>query len=114
MCFVYVRTTLNAYITGCVFVCLFKVLSAPKNLTLERRSSTSLTFSWSRPEDARSNTTTYTIIHWKGYIRELSMKKGDAWESGEAKVEFSLTGLEPSTSYNVQVSVKGNVLTFYK
>ena len=42
------------------------------------------------------------------------MKKGDAWESGEAKVEFSLTGLEPSTSYNVQVRVKGNVLTVYK
>lgn len=90
------------------------VLSAPKNLTLERRSSSSLTFAWLRPEDARLNTTAYTIIYWKGYVKELSTKKGVEWESSEVKVEYTLTGLEPSTSYNIQVpEIRLTLTVFY-
>lgn len=79
------------------------VLGKPRNLKLRRRTSTSLTFSWERPNNARENTTSYTIIYWKGFVRELSTKKGVEWESGEDVVEYTLTGLEPVTSYNIQI-----------
>jgi len=36
-------------------------------------------------------------------FRELSTKKGLEWESAEEDVEFTLTGLEADTSYNIQV-----------
>ncbi|WAR24720.1 PTPRM-like protein [Mya arenaria] len=79
------------------------VLSAPRNLRMTRRTSESLTFTWERPQDTRVNLTTYTIIYWKGFVRELSTKKGLEWESAEAEVEYTLGGLEADTSYNIQI-----------
>ncbi|KAH3848630.1 hypothetical protein DPMN_091010, partial [Dreissena polymorpha] len=79
------------------------VLSAPTDLRLTHHTSQALTFSWGRPANAKVNLTTYTIIYWKGFVRELSTKKGVQWESEEPEVEFTLTGLEPSTSYNIQI-----------
>ncbi|XP_060596915.1 receptor-type tyrosine-protein phosphatase F-like isoform X1 [Ruditapes philippinarum] len=79
------------------------VLSAPRNLQLSRRTSTSLTIWWERPSNARGNMTLYTIIYWKGFVRELSTKKGVEYQSGELEVKYKLTGLDPVTSYNIQV-----------
>ena len=83
---------------------LFPVPSAPSDLNLRRKTSTSLTFRWKRPLDAKGNTTVYTIIYWKN-VRELSIKKGVEWRSSRPVVEYTLTGLEPYTSYNIQVNI---------
>ena len=86
-------------------LCFITVLSAPKNLQLSRRTSSSITISWERPSNARGNMTLYTIIYWKGFVRELSTKKGVEYQSGDYEVEYTLTGLDPVTSYNIQVFV---------
>ena len=85
-------------------ILLTSVPSAPSNLELLRRSSTSMTVRWNRPQDAQGNMTIYTIIYWKN-TRELSTKQGVEWKSSEPQVVYTLEGLEPYTSYHIQVHV---------
>ncbi|KAL4236769.1 hypothetical protein ACF0H5_005154 [Mactra antiquata] len=84
------------------------VLAAPSNLKLQRRTSTSITISWERPINAAGNMTSYTIIYWKGFLRELVTKKGVEYQSDEDIVEYTLTGLDPVTSYNIQIQARNS------
>lgn len=73
---------------------------APTNLEVQRKSSSSVTFSWERPSPAHGNITLYRVIYWE---QNTTGATGVEWRSNLRYVEYTLTGLKPSTSYQIQV-----------
>ncbi|KAK6188530.1 hypothetical protein SNE40_004688 [Patella caerulea] len=80
----------------------------PEGLRLIKRSSTSVTFRWERPEPSFSKETLYRIIYREG---TSTSTKGLEWRSGDETVEYTLTGLKPFTSYQIQVQASNNAGT---
>ncbi|PVD22956.1 hypothetical protein C0Q70_16216 [Pomacea canaliculata] len=74
--------------------------AAPLDLKVVRTSSTSVTFSWSRPEPVRGNISLYRVLFWP---LNSTGAKGVEWRSNNRYVEYTLTGLRPLTTYQLQV-----------
>ena len=76
------------------------VPSAPSNVKRVRTTSASVTFSWNRPDPANGNITLYRVMYWE---LNNTGANGVEWRSNARYVEYTLTGLKPFSTYQIQV-----------
>ncbi|KAK3091539.1 hypothetical protein FSP39_020606 [Pinctada imbricata] len=81
--------------------------SAPRNLKLIKRSSSSLTLSWQQPLLSAGTIYVYRLTYWKGSWRELSSKRADIQPSSSV-LQHTIDNLEPHTQYSIEVTALNN------
>ncbi|KAL8611619.1 hypothetical protein ACOMHN_064740 [Nucella lapillus] len=72
---------------------------APTNLKSVRITRGTVTVSWQRPDPPNGNVTLYRIMYWE---QNTTGATGLEWRSTARYVEYTLTGLQPFTDYQIQ------------
>ncbi|KAL8625684.1 hypothetical protein ACOMHN_043959 [Nucella lapillus] len=73
---------------------------APTNLREVRTGSSSVRVAWRRPDPPRGNISLYRVMYWQ---LNSTGATGLEWRTQARAVEYKLTGLEPLTTYQIQV-----------
>jgi len=85
------------------YIILSTAPTAPVNVRLKKRTSTTLTIIWGKPLLPPATIRVYRVSVWKGAFKEMTTKLGHEVQSVSPIVEYMVDDLEPFTKFQVQI-----------